>query len=362
MEDGDQIIPFVRCFYGSPSTFLWEDDGRPRNPTKGSLGQQAALEAIKQCLRDDEKLFAFLDDLKVVCRRDRVADVMNSSPKNCRPTSASTTERHKCGTEGALNLRDQARKIGEKSCSGVEGRPHPPTGTAGDPSWGHQLGQWSMFGASWNRSQANKRPFPPDSICAGHPGVLVVAVDVRGNTSQFLDAHGATGPGPELCGATTRMFGSVYVPFWASKQHRIWPRFCPTYRCLEADWGSVALPWAGCVHMVKQRHPEVAESLLMVIDQDLASCFLAVRDCADSLREAGLDMPTWRILANTPPARDHQAEPADTKFGWQHRGGSCGGAVLVHTGMADVDRRSLTTWSFGIGNFDRVSNQPCHPD
>ena len=26
MEDGDQILPFVRCFYGSPSTFLWEDE------------------------------------------------------------------------------------------------------------------------------------------------------------------------------------------------------------------------------------------------------------------------------------------------------------------------------------------------
>ena len=26
MEDGDQILPFVRKFYGSPSTFLWEDE------------------------------------------------------------------------------------------------------------------------------------------------------------------------------------------------------------------------------------------------------------------------------------------------------------------------------------------------
>ena len=26
MEDGDQLLPFVRCFYGSPSTYLWEDE------------------------------------------------------------------------------------------------------------------------------------------------------------------------------------------------------------------------------------------------------------------------------------------------------------------------------------------------
>ena len=46
------------------------------------------------------------------------------------------------------------------------------------------------------------------------------------------------GPGPELFGAE-RM--AVSMPFWASKQHRIWPRFCLICRCLE-DWGSVALP------------------------------------------------------------------------------------------------------------------------
>ena len=26
MENGDPILPFVRCFYGRPSTFLWEDE------------------------------------------------------------------------------------------------------------------------------------------------------------------------------------------------------------------------------------------------------------------------------------------------------------------------------------------------
>ena len=26
MDGGDRILPFVRMFYGGPSTFLWEDD------------------------------------------------------------------------------------------------------------------------------------------------------------------------------------------------------------------------------------------------------------------------------------------------------------------------------------------------
>ena len=45
----------------------------------------------------------------------------------------------------------------------------------------------------------------------------------------------------------------------------------------------------------------------------------AVKNCADTLREAGLVMPTWRVLADTPPTRDLQAEPVEPKFGWQQR-------------------------------------------
>ena len=71
----------------------------------------------------------------------------------------------------------------------------------------------------------------------------------------------------------------------------------------------VAAHWSSCVHMIKQRHQKWQKCCL---------CFQAVRDCADTLREAGLVMPMWRILADTPPARDLQAEPADLQFGWQH--------------------------------------------
>ena len=41
MEDGDQVLPFVRCFYGSPSTYLWEDElGKPQDIPQGEGGEQ----------------------------------------------------------------------------------------------------------------------------------------------------------------------------------------------------------------------------------------------------------------------------------------------------------------------------------
>ena len=90
MEDGDQILPFARCYYGSPSTYLWEDEmvntqeipqgeggeqGDPLMPMLFSLGEHPALEAIQRRLADGEKLLAYLDDVTVICT-ERVRTVM----------------------------------------------------------------------------------------------------------------------------------------------------------------------------------------------------------------------------------------------------------------------------------------------
>ena len=41
MEDGDQVLPFVLCFYGSLLTYLWEDDvGNPQDIAQGEGGEE----------------------------------------------------------------------------------------------------------------------------------------------------------------------------------------------------------------------------------------------------------------------------------------------------------------------------------
>ena len=77
----DGAVPFVRLFYGSPSTFMWKDaegvehlipqgeggeQGDPMMPLLYSLGQHSALEAAQEELREDEVVCAFLDDIYVV--------------------------------------------------------------------------------------------------------------------------------------------------------------------------------------------------------------------------------------------------------------------------------------------------------
>ena len=90
MCDGDKLIPFVRLFYGSPSTYLWEDDsgkvhhvqqgeggeqGDPFMPLLFSLGMHGALVTVKSKLKEGEKLFGYLDDVYVICTPKRVLDV-----------------------------------------------------------------------------------------------------------------------------------------------------------------------------------------------------------------------------------------------------------------------------------------------
>ena len=92
LVDGEQILLFVRAFYGQPTTYLWEDDvgevhiipqgeggeqGDPLMPLLFCLVQHPALAAVSASLREGERLFAFLDDLYIVCRPERLGAVHN---------------------------------------------------------------------------------------------------------------------------------------------------------------------------------------------------------------------------------------------------------------------------------------------
>ena len=86
VEGGAQVLPFVNLFCGQPSMYWWEDSmgtvhevaqgeggeqGDAMMPLLFALGQRPALELNRQ-LRPGELLFAFLDDIYVVCLPDRV--------------------------------------------------------------------------------------------------------------------------------------------------------------------------------------------------------------------------------------------------------------------------------------------------
>ena len=99
MEGGEQVLPFVRLFHSSQSSFLWEDSmGTVHHIPQGEGGEQVTLSCpccthwvsiqlwsqFSEGLRDDEILFAFLDDLYVKTSPERAVEA--SSVKSCGGT------------------------------------------------------------------------------------------------------------------------------------------------------------------------------------------------------------------------------------------------------------------------------------
>ena len=78
MEGGDQILPFARCFYGINIFCGKTRWAPPRSSSKGKEGSKGILSCpcfLHWVNKDDELVFANLDDICAVCRPDRVGVV-----------------------------------------------------------------------------------------------------------------------------------------------------------------------------------------------------------------------------------------------------------------------------------------------
>ena len=91
VEGGDRVLPFVRQFHGSPSTYIWQDEEgivhdipQGEGGTRGcadALGQHPAFEAVQSQSLEGETICAFLDDVYAVCCPDRVVPIFNLSQR-----------------------------------------------------------------------------------------------------------------------------------------------------------------------------------------------------------------------------------------------------------------------------------------
>ena len=88
-----ELLPFVRLFYGRPSTYCWWDEsgqcrdiaqgegceqGDPLAPALSALGQHAALCQASSALHGSERLLAFLHDLYVLTTRERAREARDT--------------------------------------------------------------------------------------------------------------------------------------------------------------------------------------------------------------------------------------------------------------------------------------------
>ena len=67
-----------------------------------------------------------------------------------------------------------------------------------------------------------------------------------------------------------------------------------------AHWAS----WADSLRMIRQRHPLIARLITAGLEENSPlPCFRSVRQCQQTLDNAGLEMPTWQELSESPQPR-----------------------------------------------------------
>ena len=91
--DACRVLPYVRLWYSTPSTYVWIDgnncphrvtqaeggeQGDPLMPALFSLGMHRALTALQTELQPGERVFAFLDDLYIVAAPERVRTLFDA--------------------------------------------------------------------------------------------------------------------------------------------------------------------------------------------------------------------------------------------------------------------------------------------
>ena len=77
--------------------------------------------------------------------------------------------------------------------------------------------------------------------------------------------------------------------------------------------------------------PDIAETMIAQLEVGTVTCFEGVQRCRRLVEDAGLEVPSWRELAETPAARVEDPEPGQPKHGWQQKATRMVEQSFVHT-------------------------------
>ena len=150
VDGGGSVLPFVRQFYGSPSTCWWDDDegvtheivegeageqGDPLMPALFALGQHEALVAVSERLLPTERLLAFHDDLYVHphCSPAGLVGALKDSSSS-RQDPALESERRRFPEGGVHSKLQLGRSTRTQSC-GAEILNSFPFRARGESAW-----------------------------------------------------------------------------------------------------------------------------------------------------------------------------------------------------------------------------------
>ena len=356
MPGGSAALPFVRLFYGQPSRYLWEDEdgdvhhiyqgeggeqGDALMPLLFSLGQHAALEAVRRRLRVDERLFAFLDDIYVTTTPGRVGTVHNILQQELYRHSRIHIHVGKTQVWNAAGIRppacDQLEQLARVSDpearvwkgSGI------PTAEQGVRILGTPLGH-PDYVHSYLQNVLNEHgvllsriPLVEDVQsawalllhCAGGRANYMLRVVRPEAVQRFAEGHtnglweclrNILGSSVEV-DPTIRDTCTLPLSLGGMGLRNATRTSPPAY------WAS----WADCLGMLRARHPDVAALCLHQMQEprgppSLVSAQTAARHL---FGVEGFQLPSWEELAHglrPPEVEPDDFEAGGCRGGWQH--------------------------------------------
>ena len=339
-------LPFVRLSYGGPTEYTWADangqqhlirqaeggeQGDPLMPLLFALGIHDALREVAERLQPGEDLAAFLDDVYVLCKPDRVRTIYDML-------------REALGRRAGIELHSGKTKVWNRGG-------HVPPGI-GD--LGGEEGAWSPHGVillgvpvgtpEFVQRHADERLADerrlldeiarlPDPQCAWQ--LLSKCAVPKGNywirtLPPSLSQSYAAQRDDALWSACIDIFGAEGVP---DRERQTGRRIAQlparmgglgvrsTARTAPAAyWAS----WADALEMIKVRNPDIAQRILDRLEGGTSpadGCLHELATCVELLRADGFDaIPRWHELASgtRPPPLPQPQDQFDRLPGWQY--------------------------------------------
>ena len=353
LPNADQLIPFISQFYEEPSTFVWEDklgevhtirqgeggeQGDPLMPLLFCLGQHRALVSVQAQLQEGERLFAYLDDIYVVCAPERVGKVYLILEERLRTKTGinihlgKTKLWNRAGTKPDLadSLSAAAQAVKPEAVV-WRGDPQLPLHKQGLTVLGVPVGQPEFVVAELtakaeeHASLFEKITHIPDVQI----GWLLLVFCAATRANYWLRTVS-----PELTGGFARRHDHEAVQCMCrllQVEQTLCPSVLDTARMPlslgglgvggalmtrdAAHWGS----WADCLEMIAQRHPPVAQAIVNGVgdsvrvfrfrcrsDRTIAGC--GIGDPHMASRGAWAQTTTHQRRARAQPAKTRVAK------------------------------------------------------
>ena len=330
---GSSALPFVSMFYGSASSYLWEDahghvhtivqgeggeQGDAMMPLVFSLGQHKALVRAQSQMAPGEVLLAFLDDVHTVSPPGRVSTVHSVldealwSEAGIRIHQGKTQIWNQAGEkpEGCEEL-ERVAVAADPTAVVWPGSDELPSHKRGMKVLGTPLGH-----ADFIRDHLEKTAAEHQVLLDRIP----LVDDVQ--SAWLLLVHCAAARANYLCRVVEP---ATVVDFCRTHDERLWRCLCSTVQMppeqpeevvqaatMPLVLGGVGLrsasrvsepacwaSWADSLSVIRSRHPEVAHQLVEELDGFPTTPFL--RAAADAKRNLtgsmGFEPPSWEAVA-----------------------------------------------------------------